>query len=46
MTKTTQDVANKLRTMGVSLDKCSVPGREAIESLPDDEVEFGMGKCI
>jgi triose/dihydroxyacetone kinase / FAD-AMP lyase (cyclizing) len=39
-----QKTADSLATVGVSLDKCSVPQRAAQESLPSDELEYGMGE--
>jgi dihydroxyacetone kinase len=37
-------VADNASTMGVSLDKCAVPGREAEDSgIASDEIDIGMG---
>ncbi|KAF3936687.1 hypothetical protein ABW19_dt0200291 [Dactylella cylindrospora] len=38
-----QKVADSVTTVGVSLDRCSVPGRHDQEGLPSNELEYGMG---
>lgn len=32
-----------MATVAASLDRCNVPGRANQESLPDDQLEYGMG---
>lgn len=36
--------ASQIVTAAASLDRCSLPTRSTPESLPGDEVEFGIGK--
>lgn len=43
VTQVAQSVADNMVTAGVSLDRCSVPKRGKQESLPFDELEYGMG---
>lgn len=43
VTQVAQYVADNIVTAGVSLDRCSVPKRGKQESLPFDELEYGMG---
>lgn len=43
VTQVAQYVADNMVTAGVSLDRCSVPKRGKQESLPFDELEYGMG---
>ncbi|KAH8679521.1 Dak1 domain-containing protein [Tricladium varicosporioides] len=43
VTRIAQKTADSLRTVGVSLDKCSVPQRSDQEKLDVNEVEYGMG---
>ncbi|KAH2160252.1 hypothetical protein KXW37_010033, partial [Aspergillus fumigatus] len=43
VTQLAQTVANSLVTVGVSLDRCSVPQRANHEPLPFGELEYGMG---
>jgi dihydroxyacetone kinase len=44
VTRVAQKAADSVVSMGVSLGRSSVPGREAQqEAFPDDEMEFGMG---
>ncbi|RHZ59806.1 uncharacterized protein CDV56_106745 [Aspergillus thermomutatus] len=43
VTHLAQTVADSLVTVGVSLDRCSVPQRADQESLPFGELEYGMG---
>ncbi|KAF1807934.1 dihydroxyacetone kinase [Eremomyces bilateralis CBS 781.70] len=43
VTKIAQRVADSLVTAAVSLDRCSVPSRIEQSSLPQTELEFGMG---
>lgn len=38
--------AKSLATVAVSLDRCSVPGRQEQEGLAIDELEYGMGMFI
>ncbi|KAF2492526.1 Dak1-domain-containing protein [Lophium mytilinum] len=38
-----QKVADQMATVGVSLDRCSVPRRGEQEPLPFDQLEYGMG---
>ncbi|KAI5462840.1 Dak1 domain-containing protein, partial [Mariannaea sp. PMI_226] len=35
--------ASQMATVAASLDRCSVPGRSQQESLPHDQLEYGMG---
>lgn len=44
VTRIAQSVADNIYTVGVSLDRCSVPRRGKQESLPFDNLEYGMGK--
>ncbi|KAF4459370.1 Dihydroxyacetone kinase 2 [Fusarium albosuccineum] len=39
----TKKAASQMATVAASLDRCNVPGRANQESLPDDQLEFGMG---
>lgn len=41
-----QSVADNIFTVGVSLDRCSVPNRGNQESLPSETLEYGMGMCL
>ncbi|KFZ04086.1 hypothetical protein V502_10419, partial [Pseudogymnoascus sp. VKM F-4520 (FW-2644)] len=43
VTQVAQSVADNMVTAGVTLDRCSVPKRGKQESLPFDELEYGMG---
>ncbi|KAF3109534.1 hypothetical protein TWF706_001403 [Orbilia oligospora] len=43
VTRIAQKVADSVTTVGVSLDRCSVPGRGGQEGLGGDELEYGMG---
>ncbi|KAL1892597.1 Dihydroxyacetone kinase 2 [Sporothrix stenoceras] len=43
VTRVAQQTASSLVTATASLDRCSVPNRDAQESLPFDELEYGMG---
>jgi dihydroxyacetone kinase len=44
VTRVAQKAADSVVSMGVSLGRSSVPGREAHqEAFPDDVMEFGMG---
>lgn len=43
VTRIAQKVADNVTTVGVSLDKCSVPGRSGQEGLGAGELEYGMG---
>ncbi|KAK6354883.1 hypothetical protein TWF696_004014 [Orbilia brochopaga] len=43
VTRTAQKVVDSMATVGVSLDRCSVPGRSGQEGLKSGEIEFGMG---
>ncbi|KAF3907923.1 hypothetical protein ABW21_db0204075 [Orbilia brochopaga] len=43
VTDIAQKVIDNLATVGVSLDRCSVPGRSGQEGLKSGEIEFGMG---
>ncbi|KAJ6261277.1 Dihydroxyacetone kinase [Drechslerella dactyloides] len=38
-----QRVVDRMATVGVSLGRCSVPGRTGEEGLQSGEIEFGMG---
>ncbi|KAK6333356.1 hypothetical protein TWF718_011170 [Orbilia javanica] len=43
VTRIAQKVADNVTTVGVSLDRCSVPGRSGQEGLGSGELEYGMG---
>ncbi|KAK6512202.1 hypothetical protein TWF481_001093 [Arthrobotrys musiformis] len=43
VTRVAQKTANSVTTVGVSLDRCSVPGRSGQEGLGAAELEYGMG---
>ncbi|KAF3278230.1 hypothetical protein TWF970_004681 [Orbilia oligospora] len=43
VTRIAQKVADSVTTVGVSLDRCSVPGRGGQEGLGGGELEYGMG---
>ncbi|KAK6526906.1 hypothetical protein TWF281_010102 [Arthrobotrys megalospora] len=43
VTRIAQKVADSVTTVGVSLDRCSVPGRSGQEGLAANELEYGMG---
>ncbi|KAK6348989.1 hypothetical protein TWF730_009749 [Orbilia blumenaviensis] len=43
VTRVAQKVADNVATVGVSLDRCSVPGRKGEVGLAEGEVEYGMG---
>lgn len=44
VTRIAQKAADSVVSMGVSLGRSSVPGREVQEeAFPDNEMEFGMG---
>ncbi|KAK6513522.1 hypothetical protein TWF281_005145 [Arthrobotrys megalospora] len=43
VTTMAQRIAGSLVTVGVSLDRCSVPQRPKQDSLPADSLEYGMG---
>ncbi|KAH8646877.1 Dak1 domain-containing protein [Xylariales sp. PMI_506] len=43
MAEAAQRVADRMATAAVSLDRCSVPGRSQQESLPYEDIEYGMG---
>ncbi|KAF3216894.1 hypothetical protein TWF679_002731 [Orbilia oligospora] len=43
VTRIAQKVADSVTTVGVSLDRCSVPGRGGQEGLGGAELEYGMG---
>ncbi|KAF4343892.1 dihydroxyacetone kinase 2 [Fusarium beomiforme] len=40
---TARKAASQMATVAASLDRCTVPGRTNQESLPHDQLEFGMG---
>lgn len=46
VTRIAQSVADNIYTVGVSLDRCSVPHRGKQESLPFGSLENGMGMRI
>ncbi|KAJ4322393.1 Dihydroxyacetone kinase 2 [Fusarium piperis] len=39
----TKKAASQMATVAASLDRCNVPGRANQDSLPVDQLEFGMG---
>lgn len=43
VTSLAQSVADSICTIGVSLDRCSVPQRSHQQNLPVDNLEYGMG---
>ncbi|KFZ04154.1 hypothetical protein V502_10366 [Pseudogymnoascus sp. VKM F-4520 (FW-2644)] len=43
VTEAAQKAADRLITVGVSLDRCDVPNRETQDGLPHGELEYGMG---
>ncbi|KAF7563626.1 hypothetical protein G7046_g545 [Stylonectria norvegica] len=43
VTSIARKTASQMATVAASLDRCSVPGRANQESLPVDQLEYGMG---
>ncbi|CAM1507473.1 Fc.00g071140.m01.CDS01 [Cosmosporella sp. VM-42] len=43
VTALAKKAASQMATVAASLDRCSVPGRANQESLPADQLEYGMG---
>jgi dihydroxyacetone kinase len=43
VTAVANKAATQMATVAASLDKCNVPGRTGQESLPADQLEYGMG---
>ena len=43
VTVVTERIISKVKTIGLSLDTCLVPGSEKIDRIPDGRAELGLG---